>query len=827
MACKRFKQSLRYKFLRDISLILFVGTCVLSSVIAVNEGMMLKRSLLTKGRSFASYIAKLGQDPLIMKDSIQLDSITNEANKDADILYAVIRDAQGTPVTSQYASINYLSPRLRGILSGIPKGSELQDIIAVIQKNEPTVEVSVPMVTGGDTIGSVTVCLSQHDVRNQIVQTVVSVIGFNLIVAIVIGFVLFIASKKAILDPIAELSRAADRLAKGDLSTRVDTETTGEIGMLVGSFNKMAEDLERTTVSKEYVANIIKSMNDALIVVSPEGRILSVNGATCRLLGYEEGELVDRPVEMIFGGGSAAEGEEDLSAVSATGAREKVYVTKDGRTIPVSYSASLMGATDNTPLGLICVAQDITERKRAEEQITRMAYYDSLTSLPNRTLFQDRLSLAIHYSSRHNRLLALLFLDLDDFKRINDIFGHSVGDHLLREVAERLKQSVRKGDSLTRYLSGDDSTLTVARFGGDEFAVILPEIKNAEDAAKVADRILAAMAKPFRLDNHEVFVGASIGITICPFDGTDSDTMLRNADSAMYHAKGQMKNNYQFYKQSMNEAAFQKLSLESRLRRALERDEFLLYYQPQMDLLTGRIVGMEALIRWQHPELGMVLPAEFIPLAEETGLIVPIGRWVLQTACRQNSQWQAAGLPPVCVSVNLSGQQFKQQNILGDITSALQDSGLDPRYLALEITESILMQNTDTVVAMLDELNAMGVRTSMDDFGTGYSSLNYLRRLPLFSMKIDRSFVKDVDTNPDDATIAKAIIAMAHSLKLRVIAEGVETRKQVLLLKELGCDEMQGHLLSKPIPADDAALFLAEGEEEKRRDSVEAGSWQG
>jgi diguanylate cyclase (GGDEF)-like protein/PAS domain S-box-containing protein len=809
MVGQNFKQGIRYRFVRDISIILFVGTCVLSAVIAINEGMMLKRSLITKGRSFASYIAKLSQDPLIMKDSVQLDSITNEANKDGDILYAVIRDAHGNPVTSQYASINYQSPRLTGILTGMSKESELQDIITAIQKNEPTAEVSVPILTGADTIGTVTVCLTQYHIRNRIMHTVIFVVALNLIVAIVLGFVLFVASKKAILGPIIELGHAADRLAKGDLSTHVNIEATGEIRMLVDGFNKMAEDLAGTTVSKEYVGNIIKSMNDALVVVSPEGRILSVNGATCRLLGYEEGELIDKPFGLILGEESlVTEGEGGLSAISVAVTGDNICVTKDRKKIPVSLSTSTMHDGDGKPMGLICVAQDITERKRAEEQITRMAYFDGLTNLPNRKLFQDRLNLAILHSGRHDRLLALLFLDLDDFKRINDIFGHSIGDHLLKEVAERLKQSVRKSDSLSRCFAEDDSHFTVARFGGDEFAVILPEIVNTEDAAKVAGRILDSMAKPFYLDNHEVFVGASIGITICPFDGTDSDTMLKNADSAMYHAKSQMKNNYQFYKQSMNEAAFQKLSLENNLRRALERNEFLLYYQPQIDLTTGKIVGMEVLIRWEHPEEGMIPPAEFIPLAEETGLILPIGRWVLQTACLQNKAWQEAGLRPVSISVNLSGQQFKQQSIMGDITSALQASGLDPQYLILEITESILMQNTETVAALLHDLNEMGVRTSMDDFGTGYSSLNYLRHLPLFSIKIDRSFVKDIDINPDDATIAKAIIAMAHSLKLHVIAEGVETREQMQFLQELGCDEMQGYLLSPPIPAEDASRFL-------------------
>jgi diguanylate cyclase (GGDEF)-like protein/PAS domain S-box-containing protein len=547
---QNIKQSIRYKFLRKISLILLAGSCVLSIVIAINEWVVLERSLMTKGRSFASYIAKLSQDPLIMQDSIQMDSIVNEANKDEDILYAVIWDAHGNAVTSQYASINYQSPRLKRILSRLSKESELQDIIDAIKKDEMIAEVIVPILTGADTIGAVAVCLSRHTIRDQILQTIAFVMALNLLVAVVLGFVLFIASKKAILDPIIELGHAVDRFAKGDLSTHMDIETTGEIRMLVDSFNKMAEDLKRTTVSKEYVGNIIKSMNDALIVVSPEDRILNVNGAACRLLGYEEAELVNKPMGMIFSHEpSAAGGDHALSAISATCTGEKVYVTKDGRKIPVSFSASAMNDADGKPLGLICMAQDITERKRAEEQITRMAYYDSLTNLPNRKLFQDRLDLAIAHSVRHQRLLALLFFDLDDFKRINDIYGHSIGDLLLQEVAERLRLSVRKSDSPARYLLGDDSNFTVARFGGDEFAVILPEITDAEGAEKVAARILNTMAKPFYLDNHEVFIGASIGITICPFDGTDSDTMLKNADSAMYHAKSRMKNNYQFYQQ--------------------------------------------------------------------------------------------------------------------------------------------------------------------------------------------------------------------------------------------------------------------------------------
>jgi diguanylate cyclase (GGDEF)-like protein len=450
------------------------------------------------------------------------------------------------------------------------------------------------------------------------------------------------------------------------------------------------------------------------------------------------------------------------------------------------------------------------ERKRSEDQIAHMAFYDPLTSLPNRTLFQDRLKQALSLAFRYNRLCALLFLDLDDFKRINDTLGHAAGDLLLKEVAVRLNRCVRKSDSVARNTPGTQNC-TVARLGGDEFTVLLTEIVNGEDAAIVARRILQSLAQPFLLNGHEAFIGASIGITIYPLDGTDSDTLLKNADSAMYHAKSQMKNNFQFYKQSMNAAALRKFSLENDLRKAIERHEFVLYYQPQMNLMTGAVVGMEALIRWNHPERGMIQPAEFITLAEETGLILPMDGWVLREACSQNKAWQAAGLSPVSMSVNLSGHQFKQQGILKDITAALDDSGLDPEYLVLEITESILMQNVDMTAAILHKLTEMGVRISIDDFGTGYSSLSYLKRFPLCSIKIDRSFVQDITLNPDDAAIPKAIIAMAHSLKLNVLAEGIETKEQLSILQELGCDDMQGYLLSRPVPAEAAARFLEAG----------------
>ncbi|MBI5098873.1 MAG: EAL domain-containing protein [Nitrospirae bacterium] len=447
------------------------------------------------------------------------------------------------------------------------------------------------------------------------------------------------------------------------------------------------------------------------------------------------------------------------------------------------------------------------ERKRSEEDIYRMAYYDILTNLPNRLLFRDRLKQAIGLAERYNRLGAVMFLDLDNFKRINDTFGHYTGDQLLKSTAERLKNCMRKCDSLSRQ-NVDDSVDTIARLGGDEFTIILTEIKHIEDSAKVAQRILGSLSEQFVLNDHEIFISASVGIAIYPHDGKDIDSILKNADAAMYHAKAEGKNNYQYYKQSMNASALEKLTMENDLRKALERKEFTLYYQPQIDIAKRKIVGLEALIRWHRTDKTVVLPADFIPLAEETGLIIPISNWVIHTACEQNKAWQAAGFSNIPISVNISNLQFQQKNFVNTIVQVLRDTGLRPGNIILEITESTIMHNADMVFATLYELSCMGLRLTIDDFGTGYSSLSYLKRIPLYSIKIDRSFIKELPDSPDDAAISKAIISMAHSLKLRVVAEGVETEQQLAFLSKQGCDEFQGFLFSRPLPADEIFKLL-------------------
>jgi diguanylate cyclase (GGDEF)-like protein len=471
--------------------------------------------------------------------------------------------------------------------------------------------------------------------------------------------------------------------------------------------------------------------------------------------------------------------------------------SKNDEDLALSFAHSLSLVLDN--------AREIEEVKRARQGLDYMAHFDALTDLPNRTLLKDRVQQAISYAQRNGGMIAILFLDLDNFKMINDTLGHTLGDVLLKKVAHRLLKCLREGD-------------TAARLGGDEFIVMLPDISDAQDAAKVASKILELLTPPLNIDQHEVFASVSIGISIYPNNSKDIEGLLADADGAMYHAKKLGKNNYQFFTSEMNRLARNHMKLEGHLRRALEQNEFALYYQPQINIETGRIIGVEALIRWFSPELGMVAPADFIPLAEETGLIVPIGAWVLTTACTQARSWQKDGLS-IRVAVNLSSRQFHQaQNrqqsrhpLLDTVLDALEETGLPPVLLELEITEGVLMQHLDTTMDILNALKNRGVRLSIDDFGTGYSSLSYLKRFPIDTLKIDKSFVNDLTTDPNDKAIVAAITVMAQQLKLEVVAEGVETMAQLEFLRELRCQYVQGYYFSKPLPADDILLLLRQG----------------
>ena len=436
--------------------------------------------------------------------------------------------------------------------------------------------------------------------------------------------------------------------------------------------------------------------------------------------------------------------------------------------------------------------EQLEESKRLQRHL---AYHDALTILPNRHLLHDRLQQALAQSKRSGKLAALLFLDLDGFKRINDTLGHGIGDLLLKSVAKRLKTTVRQVD-------------TVARLGGDEFTIVLLEINHVQDAKNVANKILKVISQPYKIEEHELFVTASVGISTYPNDGSDIESLIRKADIAMYRAKGQGKNNYQVYNLSMDAKFFERLTLENSLRKAVENEELVAYYQPQVDLRTGEITGVEALVRWQHQKFGLVPPDKFIPLAEETGVILEIDEWMMKTACRQIKNWEREGIANIRVAVNLSTRQFRQKNLTERVAQILNDSAVQPENLCLEITESEVMHNIETTVEILQALKKMGVLLSLDDFGTGYSSLSYLKRFPIDVLKIDRTFVNGIPSDRDDTAISTAIVVLAHSMELKVIAEGVEESEQIAFLQSLQCDEIQGFYFSRPLNAETVTDLL-------------------
>ncbi len=569
----------------------------------------------------------------------------------------------------------------------------------------------------------------------------------------------------------------------------VFTDTDREILKLMAQW--VGSELERRqaeAISTRLGRILDASSNEIYVFDADTLRFIQVNQGAQRNLGYTMEDLktltpLDLKPEFTRQSFEALltplrRGEQGLVAFVTTHRR------KDGSTYPVEVHLHL-SQSEHPPV-FVAVIQDITERKRTEERLSYLAYYDALTSLPNRQLLNERLSWAMTEADARDRLVAVMFLDLDRFKTINDTLGHDVGDALLKSVAERLKACVRPGD-------------TISRLGGDEFTIVLANVAHVDDVARVAQKILDQFIAPFRIAGRDLFASPSIGITLYPFDDNNTESLLKNADTAMYHAKSLGRNNFQFYTAELNARAARQLELETGMRHALEREEFVLHYQPLVNMQKGLIVGMEALLRWQHPEYGLIPPMEFIPLAEETGLIVPIGEWVLRTACAQIKVWHATGFPALHVAVNLSSKQLQKKNFAEVVKQALRETGLEPRYLDLELTESLLMQDMEAAEAILKELKDLGALISLDDFGTGYSSLSYLKRFPIDFLKIDRSFVKDIAHDRYGAGIVRAIIVMAHTLGIKVIAEGVETSEQFGYLRDQGCDISQGYFCSKPL----------------------------
>jgi diguanylate cyclase (GGDEF)-like protein/PAS domain S-box-containing protein len=514
------------------------------------------------------------------------------------------------------------------------------------------------------------------------------------------------------------------------------------------------------------------------------GKIVDADDSFLSMVGYAREELPQSLSKLTAPEHHRLDEEafEKLMAFGACAPFEKDLVRRDGSIVPVLFGAAL----HDEEIAFFVV--DVSQNKQAQEKLNHLAYHDALTDLPNQVLFKDRLKQAIAYSRRSDQMHAVLLLNLDRFKTINDSLGYTAGDRLLQSVAQRLTSCVRESD-------------TVARFGSDEFAILLTQISRPQDAANAARAIKEVLDQAFIFDEQEVFISTSIGISLYPHDDRDTAGLLKNAGAALDRAKVEGGNRYEFYTAGGTTRALKQLVLESNLRGALERSEFVVQYQPQVTIPDFHLVGMEALVRWQHPSLGLLYPSEFVPLAEESGLIIALGEWVMRNACLQNKAWQDAGLAPMRLSVNFSARQFQQPAFINAVAEILRETNLDPRWLELEITESSIMKEPDQAIEKLHELKLMGIRVAVDDFGTGYSSLNYLKRFPIDTLKIDKTFVADVCKDPHDTAIVRAIITLGHALDLTVIAEGVETQEQLKYLSSLGCDVVQGFLFSKSLPA--------------------------
>jgi len=740
----------------------------------------------------ADDIAALGDnpDPLLTRSVLQQGVLNN-----SNLVGVRYQADDGEPV--EYGQID---------VTGIYSGTMLRPDILFL---------NYPVIINDSTIGLLSSNFTLADVQTESVSfrdsmllqeaerrqsSLIWVGAATLITLTLCGLVIWLIVRTQTIR-IRELKHQAERLSEADFGEPLEVLRGDELGDLADVFNRMRDKLQMTTISRNYVDRVLSSMNEAVIITSPESIITRVNTATERLLGYTEQELIGQPLDFIV---DKTNGSPLESEMQSGVPKETFLATSSGQSVPVSYTGSIIAGKGSGSGDFIYAAQNITERHKAEKRIRYLARIDALTKVPNRMQFQHLLQRAIARAKRAGKSLCLAYVDIDRFKEINDTFGHLAGDTTLETVAERLRSAL-------------PANTVVGRLAGDEFAIILDDIDGDGDIKDIvgalARTLLSKLADPFYVQGQEVFMTASMGIAHYPDDAPNVIDLIRNADAAMYHSKKNGGNVFSYYSPEMNDAAVERLMTKSKLKRAFERDELFVHYQPKYNIKTGEIIGAEALVRWELPDRGVVLPSDFIPLAEETHLIIDIGEWVLDRVCEDFRYWQRSVSNAGRISVNLSLKQLKQPNFIKRISAILRSYELSPTSLELEITETTLMEDPVRTIKLLDELYSLGLHLAIDDFGTGYSSLSALQQFPINTLKIDQSFVKNIAVNADDATIVGTIIHMGRSLQMDVVAEGVETEEQLAFLQTLDCTYVQGLLFGEPMSSDNyLEVLLAETE---------------
>ena len=754
--------------------------------------------LTLRAGDIARHVAERVADGVLRNDRDFVAAEVEPFTRDDTLLVVVLRDTAGTEIYSWRR-----------------KDADDDGIARRVSMPVRTGVETVPGITTPQTVGEVEVAIRSRDgapdssaaraqfdsmQRAQVRKTLL-LAGALGVLTLAVGLTLAWWAGRRVHAPISTLIKSADRIAQGDYSRPLEVGRRDELGELQAALERMRQKLRQTTINKNYLTNVLGSMTDAVFVTSPDGVIRMANQSACKLLAWGEEELVGRTILSIFD--ERERSDFDMLRASQD-TRETVVKTRHGQTIPVAITGSPITTDDPQYQGTIFVIRNVTERKRAERRIRYLARYDALTKVPNRMQFQHLLQQAIARAIRNKTSLALLYLDMDRFKEINDTFGHAAGDRTLEILTERL----------TRALPQET---TIGRLAGDEFAMFVDDLAadadNRGTIAQLARSVLAEVGRAFQLQEHEVFLTASIGVAFCTRDAENVIDLIRNADAAMYHSKQNGGNSFAFYSPEMNAAAVERLMLKSKLRRSLERDEFLMHYQPKVDLRDGRIVGAEALLRWRLPGHGDIPPSQFIPLAEETNLILEVGEWVLNRVCQDYRDLQQTVTTPGRISLNLSLKQLRQASFILRFRSVFRKHGVSPTCFELEITETTLMADSKRTLHLLDELYAMGLHLSIDDFGTGYSSLSALQQFPIGTLKIDQSFVRDVDDDESDATIVRTVIDMGRSLKMNVIAEGVETVGHLRFLRAHHCGFGQGKLFGEPVTLEELRLLLARQQE--------------